>query len=156
MARKKKQAADETAEPTAPLTEAEKQRLDIEAIRRIARNAQVVEEIEGDLALTRRNWNELVAKARAGLKATIESSGGTDESEAKGKLDMILMAQQDFEEQEAGRKVALHDVLTRKKKARKALRESFDNARQLELGGVSSLPDESSEDLTEGHAPPIG
>ena len=106
---------------------------ELASLRRIARATMLVEQVEGDLALARREWNEIVAKRIAARKGLIEASGGMEADAAPARLNEILMAEQEVQEADAGRKVALADVLTRKKRARKLLRESFDNAKQTDL-----------------------
>lgn len=140
MAKKKTEKKTEDAEvehgkeaARKVLTPAEVEALDVEAIRRIARASLEVERVEGDLAVTRRTWNEKVARARANVKATIEAAGGATTENAKARLDQILEAQQQLDEDEAGRKMELHEALTQKKNARRALRKAFDGARQLDL-----------------------
>ena len=119
--------------------------IDVEAIWRIARAAQRVEEIEEALALARRQWLITCAKSRAMLKATIESSGSVEPYGAKARLDAILDGQQQADDDDAGRKVALHDILSQRKHARARLIESFASARQLELDGVALSDDEPEE-----------
>jgi hypothetical protein len=104
-----------------------------EAAKRIARAAALVERIAGQLAMARREWGELVSKRRTSLKAAIESSGGKKGSEATSALTAILKSQQQLEEAEAGRKLALADQLEAMKRARKTLSASFEQARQLDL-----------------------
>lgn len=123
------------------------------AAKRIASAAARVEQVEGDLAMARREHGEAVAKRRVALKAAIEAGSGISE-DPRHKLTSILSAHQDLEESEAARKIALADILDRKKKARAALRQSFDSARQLEFhflgndgdGAESNVDDIAVED----------
>lgn len=125
-------------DPSLPRKEQEAQ-----AAIRIANASALVEQVEGELSKVRREWAELVAKHKVGLKASIES----ELNDATKKVQRILSAHQSLEEAEAGRRVALHELLDRRTRIKKVLRDAFTNAQQMEFnfGGIAMPPDEKEK-----------
>jgi len=108
---------------------------DTEAKERLTSAAIRLVKKEGKLKKERSTWTEKVNKAHSLLVDVIEAEAKTEKQKLK-KLDAACVAWQGLTEAEAGKKQALHPLLSDITALKKSLEEQLKNINQLGLPGV--------------------
>lgn len=124
--------AELQAEPTANLSDEQKEKLSEETLREIASLAKKLEKAKDKLAAARKEWNEKVSNARQALRDSIESGdqAGTD---SHARLNTIKQAYQHQTEMEVGRTEVVSPLAEKVAKLDTALRKCIEESDQLGL-----------------------
>jgi hypothetical protein len=122
--------------------EQKKAQEELRVAKRIAALTVELESANTQTRKARKEWNQIRQEKKAVLRAKVEKAEtlpspqkvtAKDYQAVRSKLDGILMAYQEVDEVEAGRKSAIHECLSRERDLKKAMRIALDNARQMTL-----------------------
>lgn len=106
---------------------------DLKAAQRIGSTFLELRDHKDKLKDERKRLNSCVAAAHAQFVGAIEASDDGTEAGGRVKLDNILQAYQDEEDEKARKKDELHILLAKKKELEGKLEKQIEGARQLGL-----------------------
>lgn len=129
---KSKESAGTAESAKAAIADAEK-RGDVRAAKSIGQCFLALEAKKEELKNERGAWRTRIQAAEAGLSGSIKADDDGSPAGARAKLNKIVLAYQDVEEAESGRKSALHLLIEEKKELSARLKKQIEGAKQLGL-----------------------
>ena len=106
---------------------------DVRAAKAIGKSFFALEAKTEQLKETRAAWKDRLNAAEASLAGAVKSDEAGTPGSGRNKLNMILLAFQDVEEVEAGKKSELHLLIEERNELRARLHKQLEGAKQLGL-----------------------
>lgn len=106
---------------------------DMKAVRAIGKTFTALEDKKAEIKRERKEWRERIEAAESRLKGKIEQDDDGTDVDARRKLEEVVLAYQELDEAQAGKKAALHPLMEERKELEARLRKQVHGAKQLGL-----------------------